>query len=78
MPESTEQTRSASGLARRIVTILWAVVSGVQFVIWLLMSLISMSFKAPFWLWTVGVGGVLLALWWYFGSDRRGAGSGSE
>ncbi|WAL67959.1 hypothetical protein ORV05_09370 [Amycolatopsis cynarae] len=71
MPESTGDARSSSGLARRVVTIVWAVVSGIQFVIWLLMSLISMSVKYPFWLWTIGIGGAVLLLWWYFGPDRR-------
>ncbi|WP_018681325.1 hypothetical protein [Actinokineospora enzanensis] len=75
MQESAEQSRSSSGLARRVVTIVWAIVSGVQFVIWLLMSLISMSVKSPFWLWTVGIGGVVLLAWWYFGSSRRGEGT---
>jgi hypothetical protein len=77
MPESTEETRSSGGLARRVVTIVWAVVGGIQFVIWLLMSLISMSFKSPFWLWTIGVGGVLLLAWWYLDPARR-AREGSE
>ncbi|TVT61806.1 hypothetical protein FNH05_02045 [Amycolatopsis rhizosphaerae] len=71
MPESTGDARSSSGLARRVVTIVWAVVSGIEFVIWLLMSLISTSVKYPFWLWTIGIGGAALLLWWYFGPDRR-------
>ncbi|WP_326565382.1 hypothetical protein VSH64_26410 [Amycolatopsis rhabdoformis] len=66
------------GLARRIITVIWVVVSGVQFVIWLLMSIISGSVKSPFWLWTVVGGGVLLALWWYFDPARRDARRGSE
>ncbi|MEU0532551.1 hypothetical protein [Amycolatopsis tolypomycina] len=77
MPESTEGTRSTGGLARRVVTIVWAVVGGIQFVIWLLMSLISMSFKAPFWLWTIVGGGIVLAVWWYLDPARR-AREGSE
>jgi|1185.fasta_scaffold312319_1 hypothetical protein len=71
MPESTEGTGSSGGLARRVVTIVWAVVGGIQFVIWLLMSLISMSFKAPFWLWTIVGGGIVLAVWWYLDPARR-------
>jgi undecaprenyl pyrophosphate phosphatase UppP len=77
MPDSTEETRSSGGLARRIVTIAWAVISSIQFVIWLLMSLISTSFKSPFWLWTIGIGGVALLLWWYLDPARR-AREGSE
>ena len=77
MPESTEGTRPAGGLARRVVTIVWAVVGGIQFVIWLLMSLISQSFKAPFWLWTIVGGGIVLAAWWYLDPARR-AREGSE
>ncbi|MET9264192.1 hypothetical protein [Amycolatopsis sp. NPDC004079] len=76
MSESTEKTRSGSGLARRIVTIAWAAITGVQFVIWLLMSLISMSFKSPFWLWTLGGGAIVLAVWWSL--ERRGSGNGTE
>ncbi|HET6708434.1 hypothetical protein [Amycolatopsis sp.] len=71
MPESIDEARSKSGLARSIVTIVWAVVGGAQFVIWLLMCLISMSFKAPFWLWTVVVGGAVLLAWWYADPARR-------
>ncbi|MGW4396857.1 hypothetical protein ACWEHA_16330 [Amycolatopsis nivea] len=76
MSESTEKTRSGSGSARLIVTIAWAAVLGVQFVIWLLMCLISMSFKWPFWLWTLGGGVLVLGVWWSL--DRRGSGNGSE
>ena len=71
MPESIDEARSSSGLARWIVTVVWAVVGGAQFVIWLLMCLITMTFKAPFWLWTIGVGGVVLLLWWYLDPARR-------
>jgi magnesium-transporting ATPase (P-type) len=71
MPDSIDEARSKSGLARWIVTIVWAVVGGAQFVIWLLMCLITMTFKAPFWLWTIGVGGVVLLLWWYLDPARR-------
>jgi hypothetical protein len=77
MSESAEETRSSGSPARRVVTIIWAVVSAVQFVIWLLMSLISASFKAPFWLWTIGIGGVALLVWVYLDPARR-AGEGSE
>jgi hypothetical protein len=77
MPESTGQARSSGGLARRVVTIAWAVIGGIQFVIWLLMCLISMSFKSPFWLWTIGGGGIVLLVWWYLDPARR-AREGSE
>lgn len=77
MPESIDEARSSSALARWIVTIVWAVVGGAQFVIWLLMCLITMTFKAPFWLWTIGIGGVVLLLWWYLDPARR-AREGSE
>jgi hypothetical protein len=71
MPQSIDEARSRGALARWIVTIVWAVVGGAQFVIWLLMCLISLSFKAPFWLWTIGIGGVVLLLWWYLDPARR-------
>jgi hypothetical protein len=74
MPESSEDIRSTSGRARWIVTMLWVVVSGIQFVIWLMMSLISGSFKTPFWLWTIGLGGVALLAWWYLDPARRSRG----
>ncbi|MEV6646002.1 hypothetical protein [Amycolatopsis sp. NPDC051371] len=77
MSESAEGSRPPGGLARRVVTIVWAVVGGIQFVIWLLMCLISMSFKAPFWLWTIVGGGLVLAVWWYLDPARR-AREGSE
>ncbi|MEO6087559.1 MAG: hypothetical protein ABIQ18_31055 [Umezawaea sp.] len=53
------------------------VISAVQFVIWLLMSLISASFKTPFWLWTIATGGAALLVWAYLDPARR-AGKGSE
>ncbi|SEF36335.1 hypothetical protein SAMN05421837_11086 [Amycolatopsis pretoriensis] len=71
MPESIDEARSKGGLTRWIVTVVWAIVGGAQFVIWLLMCLITMSFKAPFWLWTIGIGGVVLLLWWYLDPARR-------
>lgn len=77
MSESSEETRSSGSPARRVVTIIWVVISAVQFVIWLLMSLISASFKTPFWLWTIATGGAALLVWAYLDPARR-AGKGSE
>ncbi|GAA3463310.1 hypothetical protein GCM10018963_53230 [Saccharothrix longispora] len=71
MPESSGETRSLRGRIRGFLTIAWVVISGVQFTIWLLMSLISTSFKTPFWLWTVGLGGGALLLWWFLDPARR-------
>jgi hypothetical protein len=71
MPDSIDEARSSTGLARWIVTIVWAVVGGLQFVIWLIMCLVDLTFKAPFWLWTIGIGGVVLLLWWYLDPARR-------
>jgi hypothetical protein len=71
MPESIDEARSSVGLARWIITIVWAVVGGLQFVIWLIMCLVDMTFKSPFWLWTIGIGGVVLLLWWFLDPARR-------
>lgn len=70
-PEDAPRTRSTGELVRRVVAVVWVVVCGIEFVIWLLMTLISGSFKAPFWLWTIGIGGVALLLWWYLDPARR-------
>jgi 4-hydroxybenzoate polyprenyltransferase len=73
MSESgTEPTNAGSKhTARRVVTYVWLAVCGVQIIIWLLMVLIGWRFLAPFWLYTVGIGGVVLGLWWYFDSSRQ-------
>lgn len=65
---------SASGLDRaaRIATWIWAVVSAVNFVIWLMVCIISGSTDAPWWAWEVGPGGVVVgALWLAARSYRR-------
>ncbi|QFU88369.1 hypothetical protein [Amycolatopsis sp. YIM 10] len=72
MSANSVGSRSSGGLARRIVTIAWLVISVVQVVIWLLMSVLGTSVKGPFWLWTIGIGGAALLVWRSLDPARRG------
>jgi hypothetical protein len=54
-------------LIRRVATAVWLCVTGIQVVIWLLISVLGQRLVVPFWLWS-GLGGGLIvgALWWIF------------
>jgi cbb3-type cytochrome oxidase subunit 3 len=59
-------------MVRRVITYLWLAILGVQFVIWLLMCLIAGRFFGPFWLWTLGIGGIVIGVaWWMSDPSRR-------
>jgi hypothetical protein len=48
-----------------VVTGVWVAVNVVQFTVWLVACLVSWHLVNPWWLWSVGVGGVIVgALWW--------------
>ncbi|HEY0453969.1 hypothetical protein [Actinophytocola sp.] len=58
-------TRSSLVTTRRVVTGVWVAVNVVQFTVWLVACLVSWHLVNPWWLWSVGVGGVIVgALWW--------------
>jgi hypothetical protein len=51
--------------ARRVAAAVWLSVTGVQVVIWLLISIIGQRVAIPFWLWSAIAGGVIVgALFW--------------
>ena len=44
----------------RAATVVWLAVSAINFVVWLVICLISGSLDAPWWLWLFGVGGAVV------------------
>jgi hypothetical protein len=51
--------------ARLVALWVWLIASLVQLVVWVLVCAIGSQFVSPWWLWTVGLGGsVVAALWW--------------
>lgn len=58
--------------ALRIITAIWLGVCVIQFTIWLLICIINLQLISPFWIWTVGGGGIILGgLWWLTGQGYR-------
>jgi hypothetical protein len=48
----------------KIITMVWLVLTCLQFTVWLLSCLISWHLVSPWWLWPAGVGGVLVGGIW--------------
>jgi hypothetical protein len=65
------ETRSKRLSIIRMITFVWLAVSGLQFVIWLMMVLIGWQFLFPFWVYTVVTGGVVLGALWIVESRRQ-------
>lgn len=51
-------------LLRRALTALWLAVSMIEFAVWIMICLIGGEFQSPWWLWTVGVGGLVVGGLW--------------
>lgn len=50
---------------RRLATAAWLAASGIQFVVWAMIVVISLSWENPWWLWTFVPGAVVTAgVWW--------------
>jgi hypothetical protein len=43
-----------------MITMLWLLVSTVQFTVWTLVCVIGWHLASPWWLWTVAVGGIIV------------------
>ncbi|HEX6352603.1 hypothetical protein [Actinophytocola sp.] len=57
---------------RRVIAVVWATVCGIQILIWGLVSIIGGDLAFPWWLWTVGGGGLVVGgLWLAIGSAAR-------
>jgi hypothetical protein len=69
------ESRSKRLSVIRVITFVWLAVSGLQIAIWVLMVLIGWRFLSPFWLYTVGIGGVVLGALWITESRRQTPGS---
>lgn len=65
------ETRSKRLSIIRMITFVWLAVSGLQFVIWLMMVLIGWQLLFPFWVYTVVSGGVVLGALWIVESRRQ-------
>ncbi|WP_232663223.1 hypothetical protein [Pseudonocardia sp. TRM90224] len=48
--------------ARRVAVAVWVAVSLIQFVIWAMIGILGGGFVEPWFLWTVGVGGVIVGV----------------
>jgi hypothetical protein len=53
--QSARQITSAGVL--KVITGLWAVITLIQFTVWLLICLIGWRLISPWWLWTLVIGG---------------------
>ena len=56
--------QAVARIAPRIATLLWLGVVLVEFVVWAMIGLIGGDFMAPWWTYTLAVGGVVVAALW--------------
>lgn len=50
--------------ARRVVAVVWLTVVAVQVLIWGVISIVGGEFAFPWWVWTLGGGGLLVGGFW--------------
>jgi hypothetical protein len=63
---------------RRLTTAAWLTASGVQFVVWALIVMVTLDWEAPWWLWTFVPGGVITAgVWWLTELDLQSRRTGT-
>lgn len=61
----------------RIVTLAWAGLSAVQFVIWAIICVATLHVDGPWWMWSFAIPGALLAgAWWLTSPNRPGQQAG--
>lgn len=60
-PYSHHGSRSTLAMVARAATLVWLVVSAVNFVVWLLVCLFSQSLDSPWFLWSLVTGGIVVA-----------------
>ena len=60
-----------NGLIRRIAGWVWLGASLVQLVVWVLVCVLGHRLVAPWWLWTVAVGGAAVAIVWHVTAPER-------
>lgn len=56
----------------RVAVIVWLLVSVSNFVIWATIALVTVSYDTPWWLWSFGPGGILVALIWLIEAAATG------
>lgn len=76
MPEMTVPATAARerGIGRRtarsVALLVWLGASGVQLAVWVLICAIGQRLASPWWLWTVGLGGLVVAVLWWLTQPR--------
>ncbi|MGH3696116.1 MAG: DUF1707 domain-containing protein [Pseudonocardiaceae bacterium] len=67
-PASRDQVRPSrrehQGRGRRAAVLAWASVSAINFVIWVIVSLTTVSWIYPWWVWVAGPWGAVLLVGW--------------
>jgi len=55
----------------RGLTLAWAAINAVQFVVWAAISVLTLHLGSPWWLWSFAIPGAALAGAWRFTSPNR-------
>lgn len=58
------EQRRRRGRGRRVVVMTWASASAINFVIWAIVSLTTLSWVYPWWVWVAGPWGAVLLVGW--------------
>ena len=64
--------------ARRIVTTAWLVATGVQVAVWLVICVTTLSLDAPWWLWTLVAGALVVGALRVVETSRASADTGRQ
>ncbi len=62
---------------RRIIMMIWVVITGSQIALWLVISLATGHFTEPWWLWTAGSSAIVgVIIWFILNNMQRGRKTG--
>ena len=77
-PAPPVRRRSGGRTAMRVLTTIWASISALNFVIWLLVSITDLHIQYPWFVWVAGPSGVVLGVIWLSMTGGRRNDSGTK
>ncbi len=77
-PAPRVRRRSGGRTAMRVLTTIWASISALNFVIWLLVSITDLHIQYPWFVWVAGPSGVVLGVIWLSMNGARRNDSGTK
>lgn len=77
-PAPPVRRRGGGRTAMRVLTTIWASISALNFVIWLLVSITGLHIQYPWFIWVAGPSGVVLGVIWLSMNGARRNDSGTK